>query len=121
MEEEGKGGGGGGGRGRRGGGRGRREVVKETVSKSQKSLLTLEQGEEKDSGIATRHTGLGELCVVVTLLTWLNERKEGQHIVRERQHVRDGTLACMEAYDQPQGRCHMIRNTWLPIGARVME
>lgn len=60
--------------------------------------LTLEQGEEEDSSIATGHTGFGELCVVVTLLTRLNEGEEGQNIVRERQHVRDGTLACRNTH-----------------------
>lgn len=62
----------------------------ETISAS--SSLTLEQGEEKHSGVATGHAGLSQLGVVVSLLPGLDERQEGKHVVRQREKMSHSTL-----------------------------
>lgn len=55
---------------------------------------TLEQLEEKNGHIATGYTGLGQLVVVVSLLSWLDEGQEGEGVVSKREDVGHCTLPC---------------------------
>ena len=57
------------------------------------TVLTLQQSEQEYGHITTGHTRLGQLGVVITLLSRLNEGQECEDIIREGEEVGHCTLA----------------------------